>query len=139
MLLVIGVVAAMVAARIGAAGADVGAQAEQLAADIRYTQSLAQTRAERHCIAFAATSYTVSHINCTVAVNLPTAANPVALAAGITLVTGNALLVFNTLGRPFTDAAATTPLGAETVITLSAGGASRTVRVTPETGRVRVQ
>jgi len=120
---------------------NLGAQADQLAADIRYVQSLSQTSALRHCVAFTATDYRVSSGNtCIGAVVMPDAANPVPLAAGITHAPiTTALLVFNTLGQPFTDAAATTPLAAEAVITLNGAGESRSVRVTPQTGRVRVQ
>ncbi len=120
---------------------NLGAQADQLVADIRYVQSLAQTSAQRHCIAFTAVNYQVSSGNtCIGAVVMPDAANPVPLAAGITHAPiTTALLVFNTLGQPFTDAAAATPLAAEAVITLNGAGESRTVRVTPQTGRARVQ
>ena len=138
-LVLLGIVAATVGVRLSGAGANLGAAADQLASDLRTVQSLAQTRAQRHCVGFTAVNDTVTNNNCATAVNLPTSANPVTLPSGIGLASSNALLVFNSLGRPFTDAAATTPLAAEAVITLSAGADSMTVRVTPETGRVRVQ
>jgi MSHA pilin protein MshC len=138
-LVVLAIVAAMAAVRWSGAGTNLGPQADQLASDIRYVQSLSQTRAQRYCIAFTATNYTVTNNNCATVVNLPTSANPVTISSGITLAFSNPLLTFSTLGRPYTDAAATTPLAADATITLSAGGESMTVRVTPETGRVRVQ
>jgi prepilin-type N-terminal cleavage/methylation domain-containing protein len=138
-LVLLGIVAATVGVRMSAPSANLGAAADQLASDLRTVQSLAQTRAQRHCMGFTATNYTVTNNNCGTVIGLPTSANPVILPSGITLASTNALLVFNSLGRPFTDAAATTPLAAEAVITLSAGADSTTVRVTPETGRVRVQ
>lgn len=137
-LVLLGIVAAMVGVRLSASTSNLGAVADQLASDIRYAQSLAQTRAQRHCVNLAANGYTVTNNNCVTAVNLPASANPVTLAPGVTLATTNALLSFNTLGQPFTDAAATAPLAAPAVITLSAGGQSQTVRVTPVTGRVSV-
>jgi type II secretory pathway pseudopilin PulG len=138
-LVLLGIVAATVGVRLGGSGSNLGATADRLASDLRTVQSLAQTRAQRHCVSFAAGNYTVTNNNCATVINLPTSANPVAMPSGITLASTDALLVFNGLGRPFTDAAATTPLAAEAVVTLSAGTESTTVRVTPETGRVRVQ
>jgi prepilin-type N-terminal cleavage/methylation domain-containing protein len=136
-LVVLAIVAAVAAIRFGGASSSLGPQADQLVSDIRYVQSLSMTRNARHCIAFTATSYTVTTNNCTTPVPLLTAANPVLLASGLTLTTTNNLLTFNTLGRPFTDAAATTALAAAAVITLTSGSDVLTVRVTPETGRVQ--
>ena len=69
---------------------------------------------------------------------LPTSVNPQPMGSGTTLTFTNALITFDTLGRPFTDAHATTALVAAAVITLSAGGQNATVRVTPQTGQVTV-
>lgn len=142
MITLISILAFAALGRMPSLTVNLGAQADQMAADIRYVQSLAQTSAQRHCIAFTAVNYyQVSSGNaCATAVVMPDAANPVPLAAGITHAPiTTALLVFNTLGQPFTDAAAATPLAAEAVITLNGAGESRTVRVTPQTGRARVQ
>jgi prepilin-type N-terminal cleavage/methylation domain-containing protein len=138
-MVVLAIIAAAAAIHLGGSNGRLGPQADQLASDLRYVQSLSMTRNARHCIAFTAVNYSITNNNCTTPVALLTATNPVQLASGISLVTTNNLLTFNTLGRPFTDAAATTALAAEAVITLSAGSDSLTVRVTPETGRVRVQ
>jgi prepilin-type N-terminal cleavage/methylation domain-containing protein len=138
-LVVLAIVAAVAAIQFGGSSSSLGPQADQLVSDIRYVQSLSMTRNAHYCIAFTAVSYTITTNNCTTPVQLPTSANPVLLASGLTLTTTNNLLTFNTLGRPFTDAAAAMALPAEAVITLSAGSDTLTVRVTPETGRVRVQ
>lgn len=138
-LLLLGIVAATIGVRMSDSGTNLGAAADQLASDLRTVQSLAQTRAQRHCVSLAATSYTITANNCVTVISLPSSANPVLLSSAITQTSTNALLVFNSLGRPYTDVAATTPLAAEAIITLSAGADSMTVRVTPETGRVRVQ
>jgi prepilin-type N-terminal cleavage/methylation domain-containing protein len=138
-MVVLAIIAATAAMRLGGSNGRLGPQADQLVSDIRYVQSLSMTRNARHCIAFTAVNYTITNSNCTTPIALLTAANPVVLASGVTLATTNNLLTFNTLGRPFTDAAATTALAAEAVLTLTAGSDSLTVRVTPETGRVRVQ
>ncbi len=138
-MVILATLATTVAMRLGGSNGRLGPQADQLVSDIRYVQSLSMTRNARHCIAFTAANYTVTNNNCTTPIPLLTAANPVLLASGLTLTTTNNLLTFNTLGRPFTDAAGTTPLATEAVTTLTFGSESLTVRVTPETGRVRVQ
>lgn len=137
-LVLLGIVAATVGVRMSGASSNLGAQADQLASDIRYVQSLSMTRAQRHCIAFAAASYQVTNTNCTTLIVLPTSVNPQPMGSGTTLTFTNALITFDTLGRPFTDATATTALVAAAVITLSAGGQNTTVRVTPQTGQVTV-
>ena len=138
-IVLLSIVATTASLRMGNSNTSLGAQAEQLASDIRYTQSLSQTRGQRHCISFTASSYTITNNNCVTAVALPSSPNPVLLAGNITLAWTNNLITFSALGRPFTDAAATTALGpAAAVLTLSAGGDTLTVTVTPETGRVTV-
>ena len=64
-LVLLGIVAATVGVRMSGASSNLGAQADQLASDIRGAtfQSLSMTRAQRHCIAFAAASYQVTNTN----------------------------------------------------------------------------
>lgn len=137
-LVLLGIVAAVAGVRMSGSSNNLGAQADQLASDIRYVQSLSMTRAQRHCIAFAAASYQVTNTNCATLIVLPTSANPQLMGSGTTLTFTSALITFDTLGRPFTDAGATIALAAVSVITLSAGGQNATVRITPQTGQVTV-
>lgn len=139
-MVLLGVIAAVAGVRWSDAGTNLGPQADRLASDIRYAQSLAMTHGQHFCINLAAASYQVTtNPNCTTLAALPTEqTNPVPLAAGVALATTNAVLNFDTLGRPFSDAAGTTQLAAVAVITLTAGTNVTTVRVTPGTGRVTV-
>ena len=137
-LVLLGIVAATVGVRMSGSSSNLGAQADQLASDIRYVQSLSMTRGQRHCIAFTVASYQITNTNCAALVVLPTSVNPMPMGSGTTLAFTNALITFDTLGRPFTDAAATTALAAVSVITLRGGGQNATVRITPQTGLVTV-
>ncbi len=144
-MLLIGIVGVALLAALPGRQINLGAAAEQLASDVRLVQSLSMTAGTRHCLNLAATSYAFARNACTTPVAHPAqgaTAAPIALDPGISLgwsgLPGD-LLTFSGRGEPFTDAAATTPLAAEAVITLTADGLTRTVRVTPATGRVRVQ
>lgn len=119
-------------------GINLSAQADQLVGDIRYTQALAMNRGQRYRINFTATNYSITDAAGTTPVPHPlTGANSVALSAGTTLTTTNGFLVFDSNGAPYTTATTPgTPLAADAVITLSADGATSTVRISPETGRV---
>ncbi len=121
---------------------DVSVQAEQLASDIRYTQSLSMTQGVRHCIELdtANSRYRLrSGAGCVTAVTHPVTgdANYINLA-NVTMAAANisgSYIEFDGRGEPFTFVAATS----DAVITLNAGGQSRQVRVSPETGRVITQ
>ncbi len=117
---------------------NLAAQADQLVSDIRYIQSLSMTRGQRYRINFSAAGYSFSNAAGTVPVPHPaTAANNVSLASGITLTGTHAFLVFSGNGAPYVDSALPgTALAADAVITLSAEGENRTVRISPQTGRV---
>ena len=119
-------------------GINLSAQADQLANDIRYTQSLAMNRGQRYRINLAADRYWISDAGGTVTVSLPgSGATVMILNSGIALSTSYSFLVFDGNGVPYTTA--TTPgtaLAADAVITLSADGESRALRISPQTGRV---
>ena len=146
MLLVIAVIAVIAAPKMSSEQVSVATEAEQLAGDIRYVQTLAMTQGQRYVISFpSATSYRF----------LDSAGNPVVhpangsnaaitLGAGSTLglaattPAGNAL-GFDGLGAPYsvtTPATFNGALTAQATITLSKGGANQSVTVTPETGKV---
>lgn len=123
-------------------------RAEQLASDIRYAQTLSMTTGTRHCLMLEPTSgppysgYSLrSDASCATAVDHPGGLTaPVALCLSGTCVTAPALtndfVQFDGLGVPYSASA--TPLAGSAVITISDDG-SRTVTVTPQTGRVVVQ
>lgn len=121
----------------------VSAVADQLASDIRYAQSLSMTRGERYCIKYlSSTSYEFAKTNCAVAVTHPAGTTVVSLGSGITMSAWTNLpsgyAIFDGKGQPYVDTA-NTALAADAVITLSSGSDSRTVRISPVTGRVMVQ
>lgn len=124
------------------------ARAEQLASDIRYAQTLSMTTGTRHCVALEPTSgppysgYSLrSDTNCTTAVTHPGGlAVPISLCLSGTCMTApvltNDFVQFDGLGVPYSASA--TALAANAVITISDDG-SKTITITPQTGRVLVQ
>ncbi len=121
-------------------------QAEQLANDIRYVQSLAMTQATtvpsqaRYRINFvSASTYTFTKADGT-AVPHPLTGSTAAtgLSSGVTMTSGNSLIGFDGRGIPYTDAAVSSVLGGTATITLTKNAATRTVTVAPQTGLVRV-
>lgn len=119
-------------------------RAEQLAAEIRYTQTLSMTRGARFCIVITASTFQLRTTdvsnNCTATAELDAAgqgATPVTLCGGCMANTFGGTLQFDGLGRPYTAAA--TLLAANGDITLADQGGTKTVRVSPQTGRVIVQ
>ena len=119
---------------------DLNAQAQQLVADIRYTQSLAMTKGERYrlTITTSTNSYAISSTSGS-AVNNTVTNNPITyLANGITFSTISGLaaaspyyIAFNGYGVPYKDAtASTTPLTAVATITLTKGGRTRQIQIT---------
>jgi len=143
-LLVIAVIAAIAAPRMSTDPALVSAQAEQLAGDIRYVQSLAMTQAQRYRINLNATGYTftlgdaggtpVTHPltgstaqinwNSGIAITLPPTGLP------------NNLVAFDGRGVPYTDNLAATALAATATIVLTRGSANQQITITPQTGKV---
>ncbi len=150
-MVVVAVIAAIAAPRMSNDPLVVATQAEQLAADIRYVQSLAMTQATtvpsqaRYRINFvSASTYTFTKADGT-AVPHPLTGSTAAigLSSGVTMTTnlGGSLIGFDGQGIPYTDAAVSVPLGvgATAIITLTKNPATpRTVTVAPQTGLVRV-
>lgn len=134
--------AAVASMRMPGGGINVSAQAEQLASDIRYTQSLAMSRGQRFRINFTAGSYQITDNAGT-----PQQHPSTGLIAAILLTTPAVLsgynppyalnyLAFDSLGVPYT-APATAQVALAT-LTLTSGGEAITVRIAPQTGRVQV-
>jgi MSHA pilin protein MshC len=118
-------------------------QAHQLASDIRYVQSLSMTRGQRFCVNLTSTGYSMTTSNCSTSVGVEHPAGmtfPIVLD-GVTLSWTNLpnnLVTFKGKGEPYTDAAATTALAANAVITLNGDGGPLYVCISPATGRVFV-
>lgn len=118
-----------------------GAQVDQLAADIRFTQSLAMTHGDRFRINLAATSYQITDSS-GVAVAHPVTQTTAPIALDSVTLSGfnppltNNYLAFDGRGIPFAAVASSTPLAVNVTITLAGNGESRNIVVTPETGRV---
>ena len=123
----------------------VDAQAEQLAADIRYTQSLAMTRGDRYRINLTAASYQITDSTGTNPEIHPgtSSTNPVLLDAvslsGYNPPLTSNYVAFDGRGIPYTVYNATTAMTSSASITLTGGGATRVVVISPETGRVVLQ
>lgn len=123
---------------------NLGAQADQLAADIRYAQSLSMTKGERYrLVKTSSTAYQITN----------SAGTPILLARGNTTMTLNSAITFGTLtnlpnnlivfdgkGAPYvTTGSPGTALSSTATLPLVSGAETKTVAITPETGRVIVQ
>jgi MSHA pilin protein MshC len=122
---------------------DVSAKAQQLASDIRYTQSLAMATGQRNRINLAAASYQITTSSGTPLVHPATGSSAPISLGSVSLSWNNpppglGYIAFDAKGVPYTDVAGTT-LNTNAVITLTESGSTRTVTVSPQTGRVAVQ
>ncbi len=144
-LMIVGIISAIALARVGNDPVMLSTQVDQLAGDIRYVQALAMTQGQRYRINLSATGYTLTladaggtlvphpvtgstaqtNWNSGVTVALPPTNLP------------NNLVAFDGRGIPYTDNLATAAPAASTAsITLSKGGVSQSITITPQTGRV---
>lgn len=121
---------------------DASAMAQQLANDIRYTQSLAMTTGQGDRINLAAASYQITTSSAGPVVH-PATGSSAAISLGSVSLSGynppliNNYIVFDAKGIPYVDTAGTA-LAANATITLTSGGRTRTVVVSPQTGRALV-
>lgn len=117
------------------------AQADQLASDMRYLQARAMTHGARYRINFATNRYWFTdRLGITTYPHPATGQTQTLLSNSTAAAWTHAFLVFDGNGAPYTtNTLPGTPLGSDAVITLTAAGVSRQIRVTPETGRVIVQ
>ena len=150
-MLVLGILAAVFVPRSGNDAIILSTQAEQFAADIRYVQALAMTEGwsgvspRRYRINFTATTYNFTDVSGVAVAHPSGTPGSIAFTGGVTispfpaaLPLNNNVVSFDGLGRPYTDAPATALLGSTGTISLTRGGATRTVQVFPETGMVRI-
>ena len=141
-MVILSVLAAMATMRNPGDGISVSARAEQLAGDIRYTQSLAMNRGQRFRINVTTSSYQITDAS-GVAQSHPSTGLTTAVSFGSAVLSNfnpplnNSYIAFDSLGVPYTDP--TTTLAALATLTLTAGGEAINVRVVPQTGRVQVQ
>ncbi len=117
---------------------NIAAQADQIMADIRHAQSLAINRGQRYRINFNNDRYWISSADgATLYTHPASGSTMILLDTGITLSSSHGFLVFDGQGTPYTNALTPgTTLATNAVITLSTSGETRTVRISPETGRV---
>ncbi len=142
LLLVIAVIAVLAAPKMSNDPVSVATEAEQLAGDIRYVQTLAMTQAQRYRINLTATGYTFTLADGTAVIHPLTGSTaPINLNSGTTIGLSppglpNHLVAFDGRGVPYTDAPATTALAATATIVLSRSTASQQISISPETGKV---
>ncbi len=151
-MLVLGILAAVFVPRSNNPAIILSTQAEQLAADLRYVQSLAMTQgwsgtaptARRYRVDFTATSYSFTDVSGVVVTHPDGTTGSIYFAGDVSISPfppaslPNALVSFDGLGRPYTDAGATALLASTATITLAGGNATRSVQIFPATGMVRV-
>ena len=149
-LMLVSILGFFVVPRLSENTIELSGQAEQVASDIRYAQSLSMTRGAalgsqgRYCIFFTATGYQFRHnansyaTPCTTAVIHPATGSSAAIVLSGTAVstanlTGN-YVEFDTKGQPTSFVAP----NSDATITLTATGGPRTVLISPITGKASV-
>jgi len=144
MLIVIAVIAVIAAPKMSSDPMLVATEAEQLAGDIRYVQTLAMTQAQRYRINLTATGYTFTLADAggTAVIHPLTGSTAqinwksgTAIALPPTGLPNN-LVAFDGRGVPYTDNLATTALAATATIVLSRGTSNQPISISPETGKV---
>lgn len=137
-LLIVSIISTYAVIKFSSGSINISAQADQIMADIRHTESLAINRGQRYRINFNNDRYWISNADGSTLYTHPASSSAVIfLDTGITSSSTHSFLVFDGQGKPYTDALTPgTALAADAVITLTAGSETRTVRITPETGRV---
>lgn len=141
-MLLMSVLAAAVASRsITTADLDLNSATDQLRNRLRLAQADAMKRSPAVWgISYAGAEYWLFSSTPSNRVNFPGASSDhISLPSGIT-VSGLADVYFDRIGKPFTaytDPSNNTQLASTMTITVSAGGDTRTITVTPETGLIR--
>ena len=152
-MLVLGILAAVFIPRSNNSAIILSTQAEQLAADIRYVQSLAMTRGwsgvspsapRRYRINYTATSYYFTDAS-GVAVTHPSGtSSSIAFAGGVSIspfpapILVSNVIAFDGRGTPYVDPSASSALAAMATISMVSGGSTRAIQIFPGTGLVRV-
>lgn len=128
--------------------------ADKLASDLRYAQYMAGNTATWYGISLEAdpvNQYSIYTTDGSVDALVSDPAKPGSnfvvplntdyniLISGVTIEGGGKHIEFSPSGAPYADKNNTNPISTESVVTLSNGSATRTVRITPNTGRVYEQ
>lgn len=143
-ILVISVLASFVSIQNPRATINLGAEAKQLASDIRYTQALAMTKGERYYLQkLSSTSYQIISASGTPA-TMSTGSTSVTLDSGTSFGSftnlPNNLIAFDGKGTPYTNASTPgTALASTASMPVTNGTNTITVSITAQTGRVTVQ
>lgn len=134
-------------------GVKLEAAAEKLAADLRYAQSQAMSYTLWHGVSFElnpTNSYTVYRTNGTTDTPIDDPAkfgSPLTvnvhdkfgvIISSVNLEGGAHKVEFNGLGRPYTDYSGWI-VSQEGVVVLSLGSSTKTITITPQTGKVAIQ
>jgi len=123
---------------------NLGAQADQLAGDIRYTQSLSMSKNQRYrLVKISSTSYQITNSAGT-AIIYPNGQNTITLKNGITFGSftnlPNSLIAFDSNGIPYSDTTSPgTALSSTASMTLTASSETKTISIAPTTGQVSIQ
>lgn len=125
---------------------NIGAQARQFADDIRYTQSLSMSKAERYRIVkLSNTSYQITNSTGT-PITFPSGSTTMTLNSNLSFGTWNNLtnnlIAFDSRGTPYLSTGTPgTALVAGTTysIIITGGGNTKTIVITPITGMVLIQ
>ncbi len=123
---------------------NLGAQARQLASDLRYAQALSMSKDQRYrVVKLSSTTYQIQDSTGT-AITLPVGGTTVTLNSDITFGTltnlPNSLVVFGGSGIPYSDTAIPgTALASTATIPLTNGTFTQTISISPQTGRIIVQ
>lgn len=118
------------------------ATANQLASDLRYTQSLSMTKGARYRLqSVSGNQYQIINETTGTPVMLALGSTTVTMGGGITFGTAtnipNSLIAYDGWGAPYVDTA-NTALTATATIILQVGTQTQTVTILPVTGRVTV-
>ncbi len=134
----IAILSAVVISRWSPSSFELQATSEQLLADIRYTQKMAMTRGERFRINLQNNRYWITTRIGNSGIASPATNETISyLNNGIRLTSRYNLIVFDGNGAPYTSANLPgTPLTGNATITLNSGSRSRTLQISPSTGRV---
>jgi len=120
---------------------NLGAQAYQLADDLRYTQALSMTKDQRYALVItSSTTYQITNGSGTAILNA-FGSTTTTLQHGISFGTltnlPNNLVAFNSKGIPYiTTGSPGTALAAVATIPLNGGSSTMTVSIAPQTGNV---
>jgi prepilin-type N-terminal cleavage/methylation domain-containing protein len=140
-LLVLAVISAIVWPKQESDPLLVASQAEQLAGDIRYVQSISMSQGQRYLLrVLTSTTYELEAKGGAQIPHPTGVPSPITLSSAITMTASPTNFIgFDGQGIPYTDINVSSQLGATATITLTRNAATRKVTITPETGRVLVQ